>query len=57
MYFLRPSDADTATISIQKGDLIVMATDGLFDNMFQSQIVERLRLIDKFVSIFIALAM
>jgi len=25
----RPSDADTATISIQRGDLIVMATDGL----------------------------
>jgi len=51
----RPSDADTTTISIQKGDLIVMATDGLFDNMFQQQIVDRLQRIDRFAPSYEAL--
>jgi len=39
----KPSDAETTTLPIQQGDVIVMATDGLFDNVFQDQIVNRLQ--------------
>lgn len=32
-FFENPSDADTASIPVMVGDLIIMATDGLFDNV------------------------
>ena len=47
LFLHRPSDAETTTLPIQQGDVIVMATDGLFDNVFQDQIVDRLQNINK----------
>jgi len=38
--FESPSDADTASIPIMIGDLIIMATDGLFDNLDLDEIVQ-----------------
>lgn len=29
-----PSDADVAEMQLEKGDLILVATDGVFDNLF-----------------------
>lgn len=31
--FESPNDADTASIALQPGDVIVLATDGLYDNL------------------------
>jgi protein phosphatase PTC7 len=38
--FQTPSDADTASIPIMPGDIIVIATDGLFDNVDLDEIVD-----------------
>lgn len=38
--FETPSDADTASIPIMPGDLIIMGTDGLFDNLDLNEIVD-----------------
>lgn len=37
--FESPSDADTASIPVMPGDIIVLATDGLFDNIDLNEIV------------------
>ncbi len=37
--FETPSDADSATLPIMAGDIIIMATDGLFDNLDLDEIV------------------
>lgn len=37
--FETPSDADTASIPVMAGDVVIMATDGLFDNMEIDEIV------------------
>jgi protein phosphatase PTC7 len=37
--FESPSDADTASIPVMPGDVIVLATDGLFDNVDLDEIV------------------
>lgn len=39
-HFESPSDADTASIPVMPGDIIVLATDGLFDNVDLDEIVE-----------------
>lgn len=38
--FESPSDADTASIPVMPGDVIVLATDGLFDNIDLNEIVQ-----------------
>jgi protein phosphatase PTC7 len=38
--FESPADADTASIPIMPGDLIILATDGLFDNMDLDDVVQ-----------------
>jgi protein phosphatase PTC7 len=38
--FESPADADTASIPVMPGDIIVMATDGLFDNVDLDDIVK-----------------
>ena len=38
--FESPHDADTASIPIMVGDIIILATDGLFDNLDLDEIVE-----------------
>eukprot|EP00428_Durinskia_dybowskii_P073064 CAMPEP_0170412594 /NCGR_PEP_ID=MMETSP0117_2-20130122/31058_1 /TAXON_ID=400756 /ORGANISM="Durinskia baltica, Strain CSIRO CS-38" /LENGTH=574 /DNA_ID=CAMNT_0010670307 /DNA_START=151 /DNA_END=1875 /DNA_ORIENTATION=- len=38
--FESPSDADTASISVLPGDVVILATDGLFDNMDLDDIVK-----------------
>ena len=37
--FETPSDADSATLPIMAGDIIIMATDGLFDNLDLDEII------------------
>eukprot|EP00598_Pedospumella_elongata_P000750 CAMPEP_0184970654 /NCGR_PEP_ID=MMETSP1098-20130426/3044_1 /TAXON_ID=89044 /ORGANISM="Spumella elongata, Strain CCAP 955/1" /LENGTH=570 /DNA_ID=CAMNT_0027492613 /DNA_START=288 /DNA_END=2000 /DNA_ORIENTATION=+ len=37
--FESPTDADTASISVLPGDIVILATDGLFDNMEMEEIV------------------
>jgi serine/threonine protein phosphatase PrpC len=39
-YSNQPSEADSISLISNPGDVIVMGTDGLFDNMFDSQIVD-----------------
>ena len=39
----RPQDADTARIELQKGDVLLMGTDGLFDNVFDQQLLSLLK--------------
>jgi serine/threonine protein phosphatase PrpC len=34
-----PSDADLFTVKVEEGDVVVVATDGLFDNVFDDEIV------------------
>jgi len=36
----QPSDADLANLELREGDKIVLGTDGLFDNLFDSEILE-----------------
>lgn len=38
--FDTPADADTASIPIMPGDLVILATDGLFDNMDLEDVVQ-----------------
>ena len=38
-YFEQPLDADTAFIPLMAGDIVVMATDGLFDNLDITEII------------------
>ena len=38
--FETPFDADTASISVMPGDIVLMATDGLFDNLDLDEIVD-----------------
>ena len=40
--FEAPTDADTASISVTPGDVIVLATDGLFDNVDMQEIVREI---------------
>jgi len=47
VYFNEPSEAARIQMSINRGDLIVLATDGLFDNLFDDQILEILE-VEKF---------
>ena len=35
----KPSDADLKTIELKEGDLIVIGTDGLFDNLYDNDII------------------
>jgi hypothetical protein len=35
-----PTDAEEGRVVLQEGDIIVLGTDGLFDNLFDDQIVE-----------------
>lgn len=38
--FETPKDADTASIPVMPGDIVLLATDGLFDNLDLAEIVE-----------------
>lgn len=38
--FESPADADTASIPVMPGDIIILATDGLFDNLDLDEIVD-----------------
>jgi protein phosphatase PTC7 len=38
-----PRDAKTGAVPLQKGDVIVVGTDGLFDNLYDTEIVEIVR--------------
>jgi len=38
-----PKDADVTILNVKEGDLIVMGTDGLFDNLFISEIQELIK--------------
>lgn len=40
--FESPADADTASIPVLPGDIIVLATDGLFDNLDLDEIVDEI---------------
>ncbi|KAF9963350.1 hypothetical protein BGZ65_004119, partial [Modicella reniformis] len=35
-----PSDAQTFTVKVKSGDIVVMGTDGIFDNLFDEDILE-----------------
>jgi protein phosphatase PTC7 len=39
--FETPTDADTASIPVMPGDVIILATDGLYDNLDLTEIVEQ----------------
>jgi protein phosphatase PTC7 len=34
-----PKDSDISNFKLEKGDIIIMATDGLFDNLFEKDII------------------
>ncbi len=34
-----PKDSDSLTLPLEEGDIILLATDGLFDNLFDHQIL------------------
>ncbi|KAJ5068573.1 protein phosphatase ptc7 [Anaeramoeba ignava] len=38
----KPSDADLYEIEVEKDDIIIMATDGIFDNIFEREILEKI---------------
>ncbi|KAG2217362.1 hypothetical protein INT45_012232 [Circinella minor] len=38
-----PSDAQQFSIKIEEGDIIILATDGLFDNLFDDEILEEVQ--------------
>lgn len=42
--FESPGDADTASIPVLPGDIILLATDGLFDNLDLAEIIEEMSL-------------
>lgn len=35
-----PSDAETFTVKVKEGDIVIVASDGLFDNLFDDEILE-----------------
>ncbi|CAO3656787.1 unnamed protein product [Mucor hiemalis] len=35
----RPNDAQSFTVAVEKGDIIIMGSDGLFDNLFDKEIL------------------
>lgn len=37
--FEQPSDAEQCSVSVQEGDLIILATDGLFDNLSEADVL------------------
>ncbi|KAG1468564.1 hypothetical protein G6F56_003761 [Rhizopus delemar] len=39
----QPKDAQVFSINVEKGDIIIMATDGLYDNLFDSDILNIVR--------------
>ncbi|CAG8433642.1 1206_t:CDS:2 [Ambispora gerdemannii] len=41
--FDEPSDAQTINVKIKSGDIVVLGSDGLFDNLFDDDIVEEVR--------------
>ena len=43
--FYSPSEAVRESIDVLEGDIILVATDGLFDNMTDSMILRHLRLV------------
>lgn len=45
--FEHPSDADTASIPVIPGDLIILATDGLFDNVELDEILDEINTWEK----------
>lgn len=38
-----PKDADNTTLQVEEGDLILLATDGLFDNLYDHEIIDIIR--------------
>lgn len=42
-YFHSPDAADSSTFDVQLGDIILTATDGLFDNMPDYMILQELK--------------
>ncbi|CAO3703306.1 unnamed protein product [Rhizopus stolonifer] len=36
----QPSDAQSFTVKVEKGDIVIMATDGLYDNLFDKDILK-----------------
>lgn len=45
--FETPSDADTASISVIPGDIVILASDGLYDNLELNEIVDEVRAWEK----------
>ncbi|KAI8140827.1 phosphatase 2C-like domain-containing protein [Fennellomyces sp. T-0311] len=39
----KPKDAQTFDISVEKGDIVILGTDGLFDNLFDKEILSIVR--------------
>ncbi|KAI8375311.1 phosphatase 2C-like domain-containing protein [Choanephora cucurbitarum] len=39
----RPKDAQSFTVAVEKGDIIIMGSDGLFDNLFDKEILSIVR--------------
>lgn len=40
-----PEDAFTCKLIVQEGDIVIIGTDGLFDNVFDEEIVQAVKLI------------
>lgn len=40
MYFNKPSDSDIYEFEVEEGDVLIFASDGLFDNLFYREIKE-----------------
>ncbi|GAA5813107.1 hypothetical protein MFLAVUS_006576 [Mucor flavus] len=49
----RPKDAQSFTVAVEKGDIIIMGSDGLFDNLFDKEILSivKSQLSTRFLSI------
>lgn len=43
VFHFRPSSAVSAAIEVEEGDLIVLASDGLFNNMYKSELMKMLQ--------------
>ena len=41
-FFCRPSAAVSSAIEVKDGDLLVIASDGLFNNMYKSELTQLL---------------
>lgn len=41
--FIRPEAADTAEFVVEDGDVILVATDGVFDNVPESELISELK--------------